>query len=316
MTTAWEDLDDSQFERVVVELARTQFGEGVQEFAAGPDGGRDAKFHGTAERFPSTTSPWQGITVIQAKHTNHLNSHFSERDFSGSGLSSVLSNEIPRIRRLFEASYLNNYYLVSNRRLSGNAGETIADRISDESGLAKSSIHIVGIEMLESAVIRNPEILKYARLNPAENPLIASSYEIASVIVEFSDVLQASTPAPTTPVERVAFTEKNRINGMSDEMAQALEMKNLKYERQIEDFLAHPANTAARENYEEAAFEFKRKIIAYRDQFDSFDRLYNHLLDTLLGRDGILRAKVKLTNALLFYMYWHCDIGKNEDADS
>lgn len=35
----WEDLDDAQFERVVVEIARELFGIGVQSFAAGRDGG-------------------------------------------------------------------------------------------------------------------------------------------------------------------------------------------------------------------------------------------------------------------------------------
>ncbi len=33
------------------------------------DGGRDAFFEGTAQRFPSEAYPWVGAFVIQAKHT-------------------------------------------------------------------------------------------------------------------------------------------------------------------------------------------------------------------------------------------------------
>ena len=49
MAYAYEDLDNIQFERLVVQCAYKLFGSGVQGFAAGPDGGRDARFHGTAE---------------------------------------------------------------------------------------------------------------------------------------------------------------------------------------------------------------------------------------------------------------------------
>ena len=87
----FEDVDDSQFERFVVEGARKLFGPGVQPFAAGPDGGRDARFQGTAERFPSTAGPWTGTTIFQAKHTSGINGHYSDADFSSDAETSVIS---------------------------------------------------------------------------------------------------------------------------------------------------------------------------------------------------------------------------------
>jgi hypothetical protein len=59
MAYPFEDLDDSDFERLVVQCMRKLFVAGVQGFALGRDGGRDARLQGTAERFPSEASPWR-----------------------------------------------------------------------------------------------------------------------------------------------------------------------------------------------------------------------------------------------------------------
>ena len=75
----------------------------MQGFAKGPDGGRDAKFVGTAELHPSKAAPWVGTTIIQAKHTNGYNRNFSESDFfSMTAANTVLGKEIPRIKKLRE----------------------------------------------------------------------------------------------------------------------------------------------------------------------------------------------------------------------
>jgi len=42
------DLSDDQFEKVVVALGQRMFGAGLIGFTKGKDGGRDAKFNGTA----------------------------------------------------------------------------------------------------------------------------------------------------------------------------------------------------------------------------------------------------------------------------
>lgn len=62
----------------MVLLCRRLLGVFLQGFAKGPDGGRDAKFVGTAELHPSRTVPWFGTTTVQAKHTNDYKRNFSE----------------------------------------------------------------------------------------------------------------------------------------------------------------------------------------------------------------------------------------------
>ena len=72
----YEDLSDPQFETLVVFLCQRLLGISVQGFAKGPDGGRGAKFVGTAELHPSRAAPWIGTTIIQAKQTNGYNRNF------------------------------------------------------------------------------------------------------------------------------------------------------------------------------------------------------------------------------------------------
>ena len=84
MKWAYENLSDKQFEKLVLFICQRLLGVGVQGFADGRDGGRDAKFVGTAELHPSRNSPWTGTTIVQAKHTNGYNRQFGETDFFNS----------------------------------------------------------------------------------------------------------------------------------------------------------------------------------------------------------------------------------------
>ena len=56
MKYAYEELSPNQFEGLVVAICQFVLGTSVQGFATGPDGGRDAKFVGTADLLPSTSA--------------------------------------------------------------------------------------------------------------------------------------------------------------------------------------------------------------------------------------------------------------------
>ncbi|MEU4639268.1 ABC-three component system protein [Micromonospora sp. NPDC023814] len=311
----YEDLDDSQFERLVVECMRELFGDGVQSFTPGPDGGRDARFHGTAARFPSTAEPWTQITIGQAKHTNATNAHFSDSDFSSTAESSVLSEEIPRIRKLVADDEVHNYILFSNRRLGGVTAPAIIKRLAEETGLDKYRIHLAGIEFIDATIQRYPDILRRARIDPLDGPLLVSSYDLAEVILAISKGLEAPLPPDDAPVvDRVGYEEKNRINGMTPEFAKVLKDRYLHETHRIKRFLADPSNADILRHYEGAVDEFQLKIIAKRKSYQSFDALFNYLVDLLFNRDAVLSRNRRLTRAMVFYMYWHCDIGETPDA--
>ena len=149
MKYAYENMSETQFEELCIFICQQLLGISVQGFSKGKDGGRDAKFVGTAELHPSKAEPWVGTTIIQAKHTNNINRSFSEKDFySKDSNATVLGEEIERIRKLRADEMLDNYILFSNRKLSGNGEAEIRKALSVQCSLPESSIYLCGVCLL------------------------------------------------------------------------------------------------------------------------------------------------------------------------
>jgi hypothetical protein len=315
---AYEDLSDAQFEKLVVFLCQHLLGISVQGFAAGPDGGRDAKFVGTAELHPSKAAPWTGTTIIQAKHTNGHNRNFSESDFySVSAAKTVLGEEIPRVKKLRANKHIDNYMLFANRRLTGNAESEIRAYLAQECGIPKESIYLCGLEQLESWLKRFPDVANLADLDLVDSPLIVSPDDLAEVVQALAsqkDTVSAVLDDPPTP--RVPYEQKNAINNMTAEYARALRARYLKETKQIHAFLAAPENLELLRMYESIVDEFQLKIISKRKDYQTFDAVMEHLFDLLIGRDPVLRQRKRLTRAMIFYMYWNCDIGEDGDVET
>lgn len=252
-----------------------------------------------------------GITVIQAKHTNAINAHFGDASFSSEAPSSVISKELGRIRKLVEAKELDNYLLVSNRRLGGNASSEIANRIADSTGIERSKVKLAGVEFLNEFLHEYQDVLSLARIEPIDGPLQVSSWELAEVILAIADELESVASKADAPiVPRVSYAQKNELNKMSPEFAARLSQSYMVYTETIDRFLADPANGQSLEYYEGVVEEFNLKLVAKYQDSNSFDDIFNYLVDVLRKRDGILASRVRLVRVMLFYMYFHCDIGK------
>lgn len=318
MKYAYEDLSDDQFEQLVVFLCQELLGISTQGFAKGPDGGRDAKFVGEADLYPSKSSPWSGTTIIQAKHTNGYNKHFSEADFfSVDGDSSVLNKEILKIRKLREANQLDHYMLFANRRLAANAESEIRSYISKQCDLPEPSICLCGIEQMEMWLKTFPKVADRANLDMVDSPLIVSPDDLSDVVYALADhkkTVIITEDDPPTP--RIPFADKIEINNMSAEYADTLRKRYLKETAQVQHFLSAPENHELMQRYENIVDEFQLKIIAKRKDHQNFDSVMNHLMDLLFARDPVLRKHKRLTRVMLFYMFWNCDIGSEEYASS
>ena len=316
MKYAYEDLGEDQFEQLVVLLCKRLLGMGVQGFAKGVDGGRDAKFVGTAELLPSRAAPWKGTVIAQAKHTNGYNRSFSEGDFfNPKSENTVIGKEVPRIIKLRENKQLDHYMLFANRRLAGNTESDIRAHISKECGLPEESIMLCGLESLESWLKDFPNVPGIANLDPIDSPLIVSPDDLSDVVQAFArhmDSATATLDSPPTP--RTPYEKKNDVNQMSAEYAKSLRKRYLKETAQVKVFLAAPENCELLGMYESVVEEFQFKIISKRKDYQSFDEVMEYLLGLLFARDPLLRANKKLTRVMLFYMYWNCDIGESEDA--
>lgn len=155
-----------------------------------------------------------------------------------------------------------------------------------------------------------------ACLDPIDSPLIVNPDDLAEVVQALAgqkDMLASLIDAP--PTTRVTYEEKNKLNNMSPEYAKEQRRKYLKETASIRTFLAAPENIELLQMYESVVDEFQLKIIARRKEYQTFDAVMEYLVDQLFNRDPVLRqvAHKKLTRAVLFYMYWNCDIGEVGD---
>ncbi|MDH5676675.1 MAG: hypothetical protein OEZ06_31445 [Myxococcales bacterium] len=315
MKYAYEELSPEQFEDVAIAICQFLLGAGCQGFATGPDGGRDAKFVGTAEEHPSKAEPWRGTTIIQAKHTNGYNKSFSDPDFfSEKTADTILGQELPRIKRLRAAAQVDHYILFSNRRLTANTESTLRARIANGASLPLSSVFLSGVEQLEVWLKRYPQAPAIAAIDPVDSPLTVGPDDLAEVVERLAEHLKGSSSEASPPVSRVSYEQKNSINQMSKEYGTELRKRYLKESGQIKSFLAAPENSELQALYEAAAEDFQLQILAKRKDHQSFDELFAYLTRLLVERDPVLRRNKRLTRAMVFYMYWNCDIGLESDA--
>lgn len=178
-------------------------------------------------------------------------------------------------------------------------------------------MHFAGVERLNDLLTEYPDILRLAGVSLVDGPLLPNSQDLAEVILAIAEELQPVT-STMPPTKRVHYGEKNRLNVMSDSFADELSRRYLSYTEPIQAFLGALENEDIRRRYEAAVEDFQLKIIAKRGDHQTFDEVFNHLVDVLAKRDPVLsgHSRTRLVRMMLFYMYWHCDIGKQPDAVS
>lgn len=316
MKYQYHDLTPEQFEELVIAVCTKLLGIGVHGFSSGKDGGRDARFHGKAESYPSKSDSWDGLIIIQAKHTIGFNQKFSDPEFS-KNKSSVLFEEIKSIKELVNNNEIDYYMLFSNRKLPANANEEIINLISKETGLDKQNIALFGIESFEQYFKFYPQIINMISIDTFDMPLIVSPDDLAEIVEAFAKnknkfsnkILQNDLKA-IKEIKRKNFSEtKNKENNLSDDYAKLIQDKMNLYYDDITNFLAHPENIKIKNFYEEVVEEFNMEIFAHKKEYDSFDNVLNYLYKFLIERDIDLKRNKKLTRVFLFYMYYFCDIG-------
>mgnify|MGYP007080539467 CR=1 FL=1 len=217
------DLSDTQFEQVVVAIGQRMFGAGLIGFTKGKDGGRDAKFHGTADCYPSQNAPWVGCTIVQAKHTYAINASFSDNDFCNfEKRTGILFDELPRIIALVEAGEAQNYLVISNRRLSGIVQPKLVDLVSSETGLDRASVAVLGSQQLDDLLELFPEAKSSVSINPLQMPLIVRPDDLAEVIEGIREATQlvsededrsVPTPPDTTEGKKSDQQHDGRVRG-------------------------------------------------------------------------------------------------------
>jgi len=143
-----------------------------------------------------------------------------------------------------------------------------------ECAIPAGSIYLCGLEQLESLLKQFPDVSELAELDPIDSPLIVSPDELAEVVQAFArqkDSVRTVLDHP--PTDRVKYEHKNELNNMTADYAKDQIKRYLKETTQIHAFLAAPENLELLQAYESVVDEFQQKIIAYRKDHQTFDKV-------------------------------------------
>ncbi|MCT4552931.1 MAG: hypothetical protein N4A44_04650 [Alphaproteobacteria bacterium] len=300
----YSEYDDGVFEDIVYNICYNLLGPGVKKFSKGKDGGRDAFFEGVSELYPSSKSTMSGKMVIQAKHTINKNSTFSDNDFFKNN-SSIINKEIIRIKKLYDAKKLDHYFLFANRRLSSISEMDIKKYISNKVGISESNIHLFGTEEMDDWLFEFPKIQdKIEFIRPFDNLKIDFS-DLKDLLIGFKKEFSSDKLIPVIG-ERIKFDEKNKINNLSEYYSDKIKEKYLHNFYKIKNFLEGPEEQKL---YNDVIDGIDTKV-AMLSSSKSFDLVFEAILDYFFERDNVFSSNKLLTKTFVYYMYYHCDIGK------
>lgn len=306
------DLNDEDFEDLVTRICRKILGMGTTSFEKGRDGGKDAKFVGKANCFPSEKSPLSGYAVIQAKHTTDPTRSCSDNNFD-SNKTSILNEEIPKIKRQVEEESLTHYLLFTNRKKTGGAESNIPTKIETETGLKQA--WLLGNKDIQDFLLDYPEIANDVGLNKLRSPILFTPDDIREVVSEFFKEKKSISQAFDSQHDFQNYPgidKKNEINNLSRRYFDYIQSDSLPRFEQIESFLKNPRNSGLADQYHAVADELKGQLITHRDAFVKFDDALEHVYQLIHERSPELRTAShrRLVKIFVHYMYCDCDIGE------
>lgn len=303
------EMSDDAFEELVGYICSHELGTGTVTFSKGPDGGRDGRFTGTANNYPSKQSPWSGKFIIQAKHTSNPIASCSDKDFYGNK-SSVILKEVAKVKKLREHGEVDNYLLFTNRKLSGDADQKIISYIKNET--AVDNVSLIGAETFQRMITNHhKEVRRLFHLDQLRGPLIFHSQDLKALLTAISKhgIIEKAM-GYTFEFDFVSISKKNELNRLSERYFRHIQSDSMPYFGQIERFLTNPLNTDLADLYDNIVVEFNNKILIRREDYDKFEEVFEVIYDSILEQEPELHTKHRLLYTMLHYMYWKCDLGE------
>lgn len=305
-------LSEEDFEKLVVDLCKYWFGEGIHSFAKGKDAGSDCYFVGKANCFPSEAAPWSGKIIIQAKHTTDLNASCSDKSFFRNK-SSILNTELEKIKaRIKEGEVVDGYLMVTNRKVTGGIHPEIKKYI--ERTLSITQADIMGIDDVQRYISFHPELIKKYGLLSHLMPDRFYEKDIRDVILLFAKDRgwkKNAVPVRNDDLIYIDKIQKNKLNDVDDAYFSSIKDHSLKFFDSIETFLKDPRNSDLLDMYENTVADLRGYILKNLDQH-SFTQILEFIIESIVGEpaDSDIFRKRSLVRIFVHYMYWNCDIGR------
>ena len=303
------EINDREFERLVVQICVHWLGEGVQPFADGKDGGRDGKFYGVANSFPSDADRASGHFVLQAKHTSLPNKSCSDSDFPR-----LLKKEHIKVKRLSAAGICDHYLVFTNRRLTGGTDEKLTEPLVK---LGPKTAYIVAVDRIHMAIDRFKDVWESLPNLHDTLPFRFDPEDLREVIGALHGYVEEGADSAFDSAhdfEKIGIAEKNRINRVTPAYYKEIMGPDTIQFSRIEAFLKNPRNGNLADLYHDSANELKAKILVHRDRFEAFDNVFLFLAEEIQRGSDVLRGKRRMIRTLLHYMYSTCDIGSKHDV--
>jgi hypothetical protein len=301
------NLDDEGFADLVAVICEDILGFGTIVFTKAKDGGRDAKFTGTANEIPSKAAPWSGKFIIQAKHTTKPTASCSDADFQR-----ILKEELSKIDTLKKEGKIDYYLIFSNRKLTGLQDPQIEDLINESVDVQNM---VFGIERIDLWLKTYPQISTKANLNRLLLPLQFYENDLRNLVVAFAEakIAKSDIAAIEDEICGIPITEKNKLNKLSEEYFNGVFKKSVDDFARIGAFLQDPKNETFLTMYQNTVSDIQEEITIKRTEYCAFDEILNHLYKIVLDTGNIaLKNNRRLIRVFLHYMYFHCDIGAKE----
>lgn len=298
---------EDHFESLVWDICRGLLGEGVTRFTPGRDGGRDAKFVGTANAFPSAASPLLGRTIIQAKWTRSEVASCSDASFQ----KLLTHEEAPKAAKLCQNGELDHWLIFTNRKKSGGADSALEKALL---AITKAkSVHLRGREDISGYLSGAPHLVRQYQLQQFAPPLRIHPETLRTVVATIHGHWPAKNGASSFNFDNYkGIDAKNALNRMTPEYFKLIRDRSEPHFKAVKEFLENPRNAKLAQDYHAVADEFQHKVTVHRDNFTNFGAVIDALYDeiTTSAKELTTAEHFSLTLVVLHYMYCNCDVGE------
>ena len=215
-------------------------------------------------------------------------------------------------------TYPNHYFLITTSKKDYTATfDTQGKYVFDK------NVNILDIEDLSRAIKAINDISKQEKiLSILESHVYKlkgnfieeiTPNDIAKVLVEFSnqnpDLIKNIVYKPE---KRTEFSEKNKINNLSEGYIKLIQQESLPFFEQFSNFLERFENREFKKIYFNITSDLQKVISVKRSDFEQFDQIFDTIETICKDQVPQLLAERRTLQILLHFMYFQCDIGENK----
>ena len=297
----WQDFED-----MVRSLGMRLLGPGLSAFKPGPDQGRDARFEGKPERWPSLNSGVHGRYALQSKHTTKPAACCSDKDFKSS-----VRKEIKKVKALVASAELTHYMLFTNRTKSAQEDHAFRKTFSGIRGT--ETAWLIGGEEISHLLREHPDVWAKHEEEIRE-PIRFNQEDLAQIIHDFASFIETQRPTERRgTLKYLNLLEKNKLNNLSTEYFGDLQRHSMPQFEQIRSFLANPRHEEDLDLYRDMADEVRSRIrqLYSTGTITTMEEGFDQLRESFIATAPDLRRKRRWIRIFLDYMYANCDVGIN-----